>query len=86
VAAVPRFALMVCCGFAGLRLVARRRLPQPKHSSRWVVQHSKLAPAGPSWVIHVAGGRSHTIVHVRFAPKATVADQNVIRRYVPIAS
>src|SRR6476659_8772550 len=25
-AAVPRFALMVCCGFAGLRLVARRRL------------------------------------------------------------
>jgi hypothetical protein len=24
--------------------------------------------------------------HVRFAPKATVADQNVIRRYVPIAS
>src|ERR1700730_1518382 len=28
----------------------------------------------------------HTIVHVRFAPKATVADQNVIRRYVPIAT
>jgi hypothetical protein len=25
----------------------------------------------------------HNIVHVRFAPKATVADQNVIRRYVP---
>src|ERR1700719_1297517 len=25
------------------------------------------------------------IVHVRFAPKATVADQNVIRRYVPRA-
>jgi hypothetical protein len=22
-------------------------------------------------------------VHVRFAPKATIADQNVIRRYVP---
>jgi hypothetical protein len=26
------------------------------------------------------GGRSHTTVYVRFAPKATVADQNVIRR------
>jgi hypothetical protein len=27
------------------------------------------------------GGRSHTTVYVRFAPKATVADQNVIRRF-----
>ena len=26
------------------------------------------------WVIHVGGGRSHTIVHVRFAPKATIAN------------
>jgi hypothetical protein len=30
--------------------------------------------------MHDRGGRSHAIVHVRFAPKATVADQNVIRR------
>jgi hypothetical protein len=27
--------------------------------------------------------RSVAAAHVRFAPKATVADQNVIRRFVP---
>jgi hypothetical protein len=35
------------------------------------------------WVISYRGRPSHTVMHVRFAPKATVADQNVIRRFVP---
>jgi hypothetical protein len=26
----------------------------------------------------------HTTVHVRFGPKATIADQNLIGRFVPI--
>jgi hypothetical protein len=37
----------------------------------------------PQWVIHDRGGQSHKFMSVRFAPKATVADQNVIRRFVP---
>jgi hypothetical protein len=37
------------------------------------------------WVIFDPRGRSDTSLFVRFAPKATVADQNVIRRYVPLA-
>jgi hypothetical protein len=32
------------------------------------------------------GEPSHTPMHVRFAPKATVGDQSAIRRFVPIAS
>jgi hypothetical protein len=30
-------------------------------------------------------GPGHTTMHVRFGPKATVGDQSVIRRLVPIA-
>ena len=37
----------------------------------------------PLGVIQDPGGRSRTIVHVRFAPKGTVGDQGVIRRFVP---
>jgi hypothetical protein len=37
----------------------------------------------PLGVIHDRGGPSHKFMSVRFAPKATVADQNVIRRFVP---
>ena len=33
----------------------------------------------------VSCGPSHTTVHVRFAPKATVGDQTMIRRFVPKA-
>src|SRR5262249_14393986 len=63
-AAVPRFALMVCCGFAGLRLVARRRLTlsppwaRPPRADDLTLAHEqggwaarpKLTLAGPSWV------------------------------------
>jgi hypothetical protein len=57
-AAVPRFALIFCCGFGGLRLDVRRRLTiNPLLADglslarqMWGVQHSKWAPAGPSWV------------------------------------
>jgi len=38
------------------------------------------------WVIHGRGGRSHAIVDVRFAPKATVELQNAICRFVPLAA
>jgi|SRR6516165_3898061 hypothetical protein len=37
----------------------------------------------PQRVMSNRGGGSHTPMHVRFAPKATVANQNVIRRFVP---
>jgi hypothetical protein len=37
----------------------------------------------PPVIIHGQYDGSHTTVHVRFGPKATVADQNVIRRFVP---
>src|SRR5258708_3176403 len=57
-------------------------LPQRCKECR-VVHHNKIGRRLQRWVSRDRGGRSHTIVHVRFAPKATVADQNVIGRYVP---
>jgi hypothetical protein len=37
------------------------------------------------WVISDRGDQGPAPVDVRFAPKATVADQNVFRRFVPEA-
>jgi hypothetical protein len=49
---------------------ARRPLEIVDCSER--VQRKKNAGvACPSWVIHDRGGRRHTTVYVRFAPKAT---------------
>ena len=36
------------------------------------------------WVIFDPRGRSETSLFVRFAPKATFTNQDVIRRFVPI--
>ena len=36
-------------------------------------------------VIHDPRSPGHTTVRVRFTPKATIADQNLVRRLVPIA-
>ena len=38
---------------------------------------------GPLWVNRVGSSARRRSRHVRFAPKATVADQYVIRRFVP---
>jgi hypothetical protein len=35
-----------------------------------LVHHSKFGGEWQGWVIHDRGGRCHTIVHVRFTPKA----------------
>src|SRR5207237_9655218 len=37
-------------------------------------------------VIHDRSGQSRTISHLHFAPKATVTNQNVMRRFVPGAT
>jgi hypothetical protein len=39
-----------------------------------------------NWVVHDQGGRSQIPMHVRFAPKAAVGDQSVIRHFVPQAA
>src|SRR5262249_31282881 len=42
--------------------------------------------AGPSiWVMSAGRDPAVAAAHVRFAPKTTVANQNVIRRFVPLA-
>jgi hypothetical protein len=38
------------------------------------------------WVIFDPRGRSETSLFVRFAPKATFTNQDVIRRFVPLAT
>ena len=46
-----------------------------------------LNPADDSFgVIYAPGSSGHTTVHVRFTPKATIENQNLIRRFVPIAT
>jgi hypothetical protein len=47
---------------------------------------AKLMVEWQRWVILDCSSQSHTTVHVRFAPKATIVDQTVIRRFVPIAT
>jgi hypothetical protein len=47
---------------------------------------AKLAAAWQLWVIFDPRGRSDTSLFVRFAPKATFTNQDVIRRFVPFAS
>ena len=38
------------------------------------------------WVIHVCLGLGRTVIHFRFAPKATVVRTLQIRRFVPITT
>ena len=36
-------------------------------------------------LIYAPGSSGRTTVHVRFTPKATIENQNLIRRFVPIS-